>query len=148
MGVWMVEATRYPLYRRLGGPQGRPGRLRKFAPPVGFDPRTVQPVASSCRPTRKSYSSKNSFSYESNITGLSILRLILFEPLRLSWRRLGLPSRTPLWTASAVKDICMFQLGLHGFTSLTHSQWYRMTWKPTRKSQAKRKQALFIPYPV
>jgi len=33
--------TRYPLYRRLGGPQGRPGQVRKI-----FDPRTVQPVAS------------------------------------------------------------------------------------------------------
>jgi hypothetical protein len=38
--------TRYPLYRRLGGPQGRYGRLRKISPPPGFDPRTVQPVAS------------------------------------------------------------------------------------------------------
>jgi hypothetical protein len=34
------------LYRRLGGPQGRPGRVRKISPPPGFDPRTVQPVAS------------------------------------------------------------------------------------------------------
>jgi hypothetical protein len=38
--------TRYPLYKRLGGPQGRSGRLRKISPPPGFDPRTVQPVAS------------------------------------------------------------------------------------------------------
>jgi hypothetical protein len=38
--------TRYPLYRRLGGPQGRSGRLRKVSPPPGFDSRTVQPVAS------------------------------------------------------------------------------------------------------
>ena len=37
--------TRYPLYRRLGGPQGRSGRVRKISPPPGFDPRTVQPVA-------------------------------------------------------------------------------------------------------
>ena len=36
--------TRYPLYRRLGGPQGRSGRVRKTSPPPGFDPRTVQPV--------------------------------------------------------------------------------------------------------
>jgi hypothetical protein len=34
------------LYRRLGGPQGRSGRLRKISPPPGFDPRTVQPIAS------------------------------------------------------------------------------------------------------
>ena len=38
--------TRYPLYRRLGGSQGRPGRAENLAPP-GFDPRTVQPVAQS-----------------------------------------------------------------------------------------------------
>ena len=39
--------TRYPLYRRLGGPQGRSGQLRKISPPPGFHPRTVQSVASS-----------------------------------------------------------------------------------------------------
>jgi hypothetical protein len=38
--------TRYPLYRRLGGPQGRYGRVRKISPPPGLDPRTFQPVAS------------------------------------------------------------------------------------------------------
>jgi hypothetical protein len=38
--------TRYPLYSRLGGPQGRSGRVRKISPPAGFDPRTVQPIAS------------------------------------------------------------------------------------------------------
>ena len=37
---------RYPLYRRMGGPQDRFGRARKISPPPGFDPRTVQPVAS------------------------------------------------------------------------------------------------------
>ena len=40
------EKTRYPLYRRLGGPQGRSGQVRKISPSPGFDPRTVQPVAS------------------------------------------------------------------------------------------------------
>ena len=38
--------TRYPLYRRLGGPQGRSERVRKISPLPGFDPRTVQLVAS------------------------------------------------------------------------------------------------------
>jgi hypothetical protein len=37
--------TRYPLFRRLGGPQGRSGQVRKISPLPGFDPRTVQPVA-------------------------------------------------------------------------------------------------------
>jgi hypothetical protein len=38
--------TQYPLYRRLGGPQVRSGRVRIISPPPGFDPRTVQPVVS------------------------------------------------------------------------------------------------------
>ena len=37
---------RYPLYWRLGGPQGRSWDVRKISPPPGFDPRTVQLVAS------------------------------------------------------------------------------------------------------
>ena len=38
--------TRYTLYRRLVGPHGRLGRVRKILPTPGLDPRTVQPVAS------------------------------------------------------------------------------------------------------
>ena len=38
--------TRYPLYRRLGGPQRQSGQVEKISPPPGFDPRTVQSVAS------------------------------------------------------------------------------------------------------
>ena len=38
--------NRYPFYRRLGGPQGPCGQVRKISSPPGFDPRTVQPVAS------------------------------------------------------------------------------------------------------
>ena len=38
--------TWYPLYRGLGGPQGRSGRAKNLAP-SGFDPRTVEPVVSS-----------------------------------------------------------------------------------------------------
>jgi hypothetical protein len=34
------------LYRKLGGPQGRSGQVPKISPLPGFDPRTVQPVAS------------------------------------------------------------------------------------------------------
>jgi hypothetical protein len=40
------EKAQYPLYRRLGGPQGWSGRLRKILPQPGIDPRNVQPVAS------------------------------------------------------------------------------------------------------
>jgi hypothetical protein len=38
--------TRYPLYRGLGRSQGWSGRVLKISPPPGFDPRTVQLVAS------------------------------------------------------------------------------------------------------
>jgi len=37
--------TRYPSYRRLGGPEGRSGQVRKISPPPEFDPRTVHPIA-------------------------------------------------------------------------------------------------------
>ena len=37
--------TRYPLYRRLGGPQGQSGRTENHVP-TGIWSRTVQPVAS------------------------------------------------------------------------------------------------------
>ena len=40
------QKTRYPLYRRQGGPQGRSEQVRKISLPPEFDPRTVQPVAS------------------------------------------------------------------------------------------------------
>ena len=38
--------TPYQLYRRLSGPQGRSGLVRKISTPPEFDARTVQPVAS------------------------------------------------------------------------------------------------------
>jgi hypothetical protein len=34
------------MYRKLGEPQGRSGRVWKMSPSPGFNPRTVQPVAS------------------------------------------------------------------------------------------------------
>jgi hypothetical protein len=38
--------TRYPLYARMGGPEGRSGRVQKISPPLEFDPQTVHPVTS------------------------------------------------------------------------------------------------------
>ena len=40
------EKTRYPSYRRLGGPQIQSGQVQKISPSPGFDPWPVQPVAS------------------------------------------------------------------------------------------------------
>jgi hypothetical protein len=38
--------TRYPLCKRLSGPQSRSGQVRKISPPPGFDRRRVHPVGS------------------------------------------------------------------------------------------------------
>jgi hypothetical protein len=46
VGSLLPGKARYPLYRRLGGPHGRYGRVRKIPLPPGFDPRIVQPVVS------------------------------------------------------------------------------------------------------
>jgi hypothetical protein len=54
---WVINATprplyphktRYPLYRSLGGLQGWFGLVRKISTLPGFDPRTVEAVASRC----------------------------------------------------------------------------------------------------
>ena len=39
------KETRYPLYGKMGGSQGRSGQVRKISPSTAFDLRTVQPVA-------------------------------------------------------------------------------------------------------
>ena len=44
----LPQGYRYPFYRRLGGPQGRSGRVRKNSLPPRFDPQTAQHVASRC----------------------------------------------------------------------------------------------------
>jgi len=51
MGAWGLNAlpgrfthgkkTRYPLYRRLGGPRDQSRRMEKASPPPGFDPQAV-----------------------------------------------------------------------------------------------------------
>jgi hypothetical protein len=44
--LYLRERPGTPLYRRMGGPQGQSGRVRKISTAPGLDPRTVQPVAS------------------------------------------------------------------------------------------------------
>jgi hypothetical protein len=41
------KGTWYPLYKRLRGPYGRSGRVRKTSPIPGFDSRNFQPVPKS-----------------------------------------------------------------------------------------------------
>jgi hypothetical protein len=38
--------SRYPLYKKLGGPQDRSGQVRNILPPTGFRTQIAQPVAS------------------------------------------------------------------------------------------------------
>jgi len=38
--------TQYPLYTRLSGAQGWSGQVQKISSPPGFDPQTIQPIAS------------------------------------------------------------------------------------------------------
>jgi hypothetical protein len=40
------KQTRYQLYKKLGGPQGQSGRVRKISPQSGFDHRKDRPVSS------------------------------------------------------------------------------------------------------
>ena len=46
LATYLRGQTRYPLRRRLGGPQGRSGRFRKISLLPGIDHRIVQSVAS------------------------------------------------------------------------------------------------------
>ena len=77
--------TRYPLYRRLGRPQGRSGRVRKISPPPGFDPRTVHPVASrytDCAiPAHGVYINQHNFS----VSSLTLRLLSHLEKCCLYW---------------------------------------------------------------
>ena len=71
--------TRYPLYRRLGAPQGRSGQVGKILPPPGFDPRTVQSVSSrytdyATRPTSLVFRRSNYVRLSE-----SLLNVILFQ---------------------------------------------------------------------
>jgi hypothetical protein len=43
--------SRYPLYKKLRGPQCRSGRLCRISPPRRYEPRTAQPVVSRYAPT-------------------------------------------------------------------------------------------------
>ena len=71
---------RYTLYRRLGGPQGRYGQVRKISPPPGFDPRTVQLVAS----RYTDYANRHFFEYEG--TDKMKTQLLLWDfMLSLRW---------------------------------------------------------------
>ena len=77
--------TRYPFYRRLGGPQGRSGRAENLAP-TGIRFRTVQPVAQSL--------------YRLSYPAYKIFILLINKLLTVRNRKPILPQQTSiLWNA-------------------------------------------------
>jgi hypothetical protein len=76
--------NRYPLYRRLGGLQGRSGQLRKILSPPEFDPRTVQPVAQSLY--RLSYPAHEKVWVAYGNEGTNVCSTILVLTSKLSFR--------------------------------------------------------------
>jgi hypothetical protein len=74
--------TRYPLYKWLGGPQGRSGQVRKISPLPELDPRTVQPVASR---------------YTDYATRPTIICIIHFKLICLIAQKLGERGEKDVW---------------------------------------------------
>ena len=93
--------TRYPLYRRLGGPQGQSGRAENLVP-TGIRSRTVQPVAQSLY--RLSYPAHE-----------FLLLLILFSKLEccVRWRKLKVSLYTSRrFRGCGVKAPVVLKLGI------------------------------------
>ena len=74
--------TRYPLYRRLGGPQGRSGQARKISPPTG--------IRSPDRPARSQ--SPHRLRYPANTRGVAIRKLMLKKCVTQAWEGLSFMS--------------------------------------------------------
>jgi hypothetical protein len=128
--LYPLEKTRYPLYRRLGGLQGRSGQVRKISPPPGFDLLTVQPATSrytnyATRPTPVYMyfyqfvmpfvsNSKIMFPY-SNLPRL--VRFVVYVMLR----NMSLPRRStvcrPVWKYTVPKLLVFFRILLSTFSS-------------------------------
>ena len=87
--------TRYPLCRRLGGPQVQSGQVRKISPSPGFDPRTFQPVAS--RYTFLRYLGPNNNNNNNNIMAMVVVFKIRIDAVFLKvTKRHGLGRLLPL----------------------------------------------------
>jgi len=71
--------NRYPLYRRLGGPQGRSGRVRKISSQPGFDSLNVRPVVSRC--TDWDIPAHQVWTYSSYTLGVILCKCLLMAAL-------------------------------------------------------------------
>jgi hypothetical protein len=97
----------YQLYGRLGGPQGRPGRVWKISPPPGFDPRTARPVASrynDCAlPAHIQRKCTNTNCYSRRTVETSN-RTVIDLPTAIEIRRNGSPGIQTQWIAISNSD--------------------------------------------
>jgi len=137
--------TRSPLYRRLGGPQDRSGQMRKISPPPGFDPRTVQPVASRCT----DYATRPTVAYRAlscygNLLASSVklweMRTFVFTDAEVSCNEQRLEPwrmRVPIRTSHAVLTSVLFCPAskfpcLHHRSSLLWWAVFNVTWGSRR----------------
>jgi len=107
--------TRYPLYRRLRGPQSWSWRVRKISPSPEFDPRTVQSVAWSLY--RLSYIGMDTTS----ILSLTICTLITFAGVTYA-------SRNGQFVLSLQDGMlrvlaCEFVVSRYRMSMCVHAQW-------------------------
>jgi len=78
--------TRYPLYRRLGGPQGKSGRVWKIPPPTGIR----SPDRPACGESLYRLSYPGALLEDSSVfilRGKQILKLLFYECLTVTLRR-------------------------------------------------------------
>jgi hypothetical protein len=73
------KETRYPMYRRLGWPEGQSGRVRKISPPPGFEPRTIEPRSESLYRLSCPGPQFHAYSFEVSVT-------CLWAGDKLDWR--------------------------------------------------------------
>ena len=81
------EKTWYPFYRRLGGPQGRSGLVRKISPPTG--------IRSSDRPSRSQSLYRLRNSAHQFLLGCSHNLLPVHFPVEMDQLNVGISARVP-----------------------------------------------------
>ena len=103
------EKTRYPFYRRLGGPQGRSGRAETLVP-IGIRSRTIQPVVNRYTDwaTRPIYT-------------LYILHIYIVLKHRLFGRHRQQMGGTTIWSRSRVNGVLILDANDPECLILTHN---------------------------
>jgi len=99
--------TRYALYRRLGGPQGRSGRTENLVP-TGIRSRTVQPVVSRVYLTSTFYnkttdSQATRLDYSANVGETILFDECKFEIYFLNYGTILKNTKNLFWMLSKIK---------------------------------------------